>query len=81
MGLPAAPITLEMTSAIIYREAVVYGSTGRLMWDTWYQVDALLRDNRFDPLPVITHRFPLEDYAQALELTLSGQAGKVLLYP
>jgi threonine dehydrogenase-like Zn-dependent dehydrogenase len=30
---------------------------------------------------VITHRFPLEDYAQALELTLSGQAGKVLLYP
>lgn len=81
VGLPAAPTTLEMTSAIIYREAVVYGSTGRLMWDTWYQVDALLRDNRFDPLPVITHRFPLEDYAQALELTLSGQAGKVLLYP
>ena len=81
VGLPAQPITLEMTAAIIYREAVVYGSTGRLMWDTWYRVDALLKAQAFDPLPVITHRFPLEEYAQALELTLSGSAGKALLIP
>ncbi|HHX64380.1 MAG TPA: L-threonine 3-dehydrogenase [Chloroflexi bacterium] len=81
VGLPSRPITLEMTEAIIYREAVVYGSTGRLMWDTWYQVDGLLQQNKFDPLPVITHRFPLEEYAQALELTMSGEAGKVILAP
>ncbi len=81
VGLPSQPITLEMTSAIIYREAIVYGSTGRLMWDTWYRVDDLLRAGRFDPLPVITHRFPLEEYDRALQLTLSGQAGKVILYP
>ena len=81
VGLPAKPITLEMTAAIIYREAIVYGSTGRLMWDTWYQVDALLKAKAFDPLPVITHRFPLADYDQALKLTLSANAGKVLLIP
>jgi threonine 3-dehydrogenase len=81
VGLPAKPITLEMTSAIIYREAVVYGSTGRLMWDTWYRVEGLLRENKFDPTPVITHRFPLAEYEKALELTLSGNAGKVILYP
>jgi len=81
VGLPAKPITLEMTSAIIYREAVVYGSTGRLMWDTWYRVEGLLKEGKFDPLPVITHRFPMEEYAQALELTMSGNAGKVILYP
>jgi len=81
VGLPSQPVTLEMTSAIIYREAVVYGSTGRVMWDTWYRVDDLLRSGRFDPLPVITHRFPLAEYEQALQLTLSGQAGKVILYP
>lgn len=81
VGLPAKPITLEMTSAIIYREAVVYGSTGRLMWDTWYRVEGLLREGRFDPTPVITHRFPLEEYVKALELTMSGNAGKVILYP
>ena len=81
VGLPSEPISLEMTSAIIYREAIVYGSTGRMMWETWYQVDALLRDGRFDPLPGITHRFALKDYDQALQLTVSGAAGKVILTP
>lgn len=81
VGLPSKPITLEMTNAIIYREAVVYGSTGRLMWDTWYKVDALLKAGKFDPMPVITHRFPLSAYNQALELTLTANAGKVILTP
>jgi len=70
-----------MTSAIIYREAVVYGSTGRLMWDTWYKVDALLESGEFDPMPVITHRFPLSAYDKALELTTSANSGKVILTP
>jgi threonine 3-dehydrogenase len=81
VGLPAQPITLEMTSAIIYREAIVYGSTGRLMWDTWYKVDAMLKAGQFDPLPVITHRFPLASYDEAFKLTLSANAGKVILTP
>ncbi|MBN1401605.1 MAG: L-threonine 3-dehydrogenase [Anaerolineae bacterium] len=81
VGLPSQPITLEMTNAIIYREAIVYGSTGRLMWDTWYKVDALLKAGQFDPLPVITHRFPLEAYDEAFQLTMSANAGKVILTP
>jgi len=81
VGLPSRPITLEMTSAIIYREAVVYGSTGRLMWDTWYKVDGLLKAGAFDPLPVITHRFPLSEFDRALQLTMGGNAGKVILTP
>lgn len=81
VGLPSRLITLEMTGAIIYREAVVYGSTGRLMWDTWYQVDALLKAGAFDPTPVITHRFPMSAFDEALELTRGGNAGKVILTP
>lgn len=81
VGLPSRPVTLEMTSAIIYREAIVYGSTGRLMWDTWYQVQALLDTHSFDPMPVITHRFALRQFDEALQLTLSGNAGKVILKP
>jgi len=81
VGLPSQPVSLDMTNAIIYREAVVYGSTGRLMWDTWYRVEGLLGKGAFDPTQVITHRFPLEEYAQALDLTMSGNAGKVILTP
>ena len=81
VGLPSRPIMLDMTTAIIYREAVVYGSTGRLMWDTWYKVDALLKAGAFDPMQVITHRFPLSAFHRAIELTMSGNAGKVILTP
>jgi threonine 3-dehydrogenase len=81
VGMPATPTTLELADAVIYREAVVYGSTGRLMWDTWYQVESILASGRMDPTQVITHRFPLSDFAQALELTMSANAGKVILIP
>jgi threonine 3-dehydrogenase len=74
-------VTLNPTSDIIYREAKVYGVTGRVMWDTWYQMMDIIASRRFDPTEVITHRFPLGEYAEALELAKSGQAGKILLLP
>jgi hypothetical protein len=30
---------------------------------------------------VITHRFPLADFATAIELAAGGEAGKIVLYP
>lgn len=74
-------VTLNPTSDIIYREAKVYGVTGRVMWETWYQMMDIIASGRFDATQVITHRFPLEEYAQALGLANSGQAGKILLLP
>jgi threonine 3-dehydrogenase len=81
VGLPSDPIALDMTDSIIYREAVVYGSTGRLMWDTWWQMDQILAQGRIDPTKVITHQFPLARFDEALQLTISGRSGKVLLIP
>jgi len=74
-------VTLNPTSDIIYREAKVYGVTGRVMWETWYQMMDIIASGRFDPTQVITHRFPLEESAEGLALARSGQAGKVLLLP
>ncbi|MBP1766853.1 MAG: L-threonine 3-dehydrogenase [Candidatus Aminicenantes bacterium] len=81
IGLPSNPIELDLTTDIIYKEVRVYGSTGRLMWKTWYDAQKLLDSGSFDPTPIITHRFPLENYDQALSLAGSRQAGKILLYP
>jgi len=74
-------VTLNPTADIIYGEAKVYGVTGRVMWETWYQMMDIIASGRFDPAEVITHRFPLEGYAEALGLAKSGQAGKILLLP
>jgi threonine 3-dehydrogenase len=37
-----------------------------------------LRSGEFDPTPVITHRFPLEDYEAAIQAIKTGAAGKVV---
>ncbi len=51
------------------------------MWQTWWDMQNLLESGNFDPMVMITHRFPLADFAKALELAQNGEAGKVLLYP
>ncbi len=81
VGLPSDPITLDLIDAIIYREAVVYGSTGRLMWDTWWQMNQILEKGAIDPTKVVTHQFALDQFEEALELTISANSGKVLLEP
>lgn len=82
IGLPSAEVKLDLTQDIIYKEARVFGSTGRGMFDTWYKVTALLGNGQVDAARVITHRFRLSEFEQAFEaLTKGGEAGKVLLLP
>ncbi len=81
LGLPAKPVTLDVTNGIVFKGATVYGISGRRMYDTWYKTTALLRGKRVDLGPVITHSFPLEEYEKGFELMHSGQCGKVILRP
>jgi len=81
VGLGSGPTSLDLVADIIYKEAKVYGVTGRVMWDTWWQMDKLLASGRLDPTPVITHRLPLDQIDDAIALAKSGQAGKILLVP
>jgi threonine 3-dehydrogenase len=81
VGLTNTPVQLDTPADIIYKEAKIYGTTGRLMWKTWYQIQALLDSGRFDPMPTVTHRLPLGEIGKGVALAKSGEAGKVLLYP
>jgi len=81
VGLPSAPVELDLTANIIYKEARVFGSTGRMMWQTWHEMQNLMDSGKFDPMPVITHRMPLADFAKGIELAQGGKAGKIILYP
>ena len=81
VGLPSDPVCLDTPMDIIYKEAKVFGTTGRRMWDTWWQVTELLGTGRFDPMPAVTHRMDMAEIAKGIDLARSGQAGKILLYP
>ncbi len=80
LGIPERPITLDLASDVIFKGLRVYGITGRRMFETWYRTQALLAQG-LDLSPIVTHRIPLRDYQQAVELLAGGHAGKVVLLP
>ncbi|MDE3054366.1 MAG: zinc-binding dehydrogenase, partial [Gemmatimonadota bacterium] len=78
LGIPAKPMEINLASEVIFKGITIYGVIGRRMYDTWHQVTRFLRSGMFDPTPVITHRFPLEAYDDAIQAIKTGAAGKVI---
>ncbi len=80
LGTHARPATIDVSAEMIFNGIRVYGITGRRMWETWYRTTALLEEG-LDLSPIITHRLPLDQYADAFALVAAGHAGKVVLLP
>ena len=80
LGTHTVPATIDLSQEVIFKGIRIYGITGRKLFDTWYRTTALLEEG-LDLSPVITHRLPLAEYAQAFDLVASGHAGKIVLLP
>jgi threonine 3-dehydrogenase len=80
LGLFSKPITFDFDDALIFKGATVHGIVGRRLWETWYQMRALLRGGAVDLAPLVTHRFALDDYDAAFDLMASGECGKVVMF-
>lgn len=78
VGLFSGPVEIDLVNNVIYKEANVYGVTGRIMWDTWWTAQSMILSGKMDISPVITHRFDLEDYDKAFQLAESAATGKIL---
>jgi threonine 3-dehydrogenase len=78
LGIPSKPMEVDFATEIIFNGLTIYGVVGRRMYDTWIQMSQFLRSGKFDPTSVITHRFPLEGYQDAMHVIKSGKAGKVV---
>jgi threonine 3-dehydrogenase len=78
LGIPSKPIDFDLATEVIFKGLTIYGVVGRRMYDTWLVMTRFLRSGQFDPTPVITHRFPLEGYDEAIGAIKSGEAGKVI---
>ena len=80
LGLFSKPITFDFDDAIIFKGATVHGIVGRRLWETWFQMRALLRSGAVDLSPLVTHRFALDDFEAAFDLMASGECGKVVMF-
>lgn len=81
-GIPSEPIpSFDLANQVVFKGVRVLGINGREMFRTWHQMASLLSSGALDPSPVITHRFPLEEYRAAFDLILSPEreCGKVVL--
>jgi threonine 3-dehydrogenase len=81
LGIPSRPIEIDIANDIVFKGATIYGISGRLIWETWYQTQALITTGMVDPSPVITHRFKLSEFQQAFDLMNNGEAAKVAMFP
>jgi threonine 3-dehydrogenase len=77
LGIPerATPVNWNL---IIFNGLTIKGIYGREMYETWYKMTVMIQGG-LDISPVITHRFPADDYAEAFAVARSGQAAKVVL--
>jgi len=79
LGTPSRTTEVNFARDVIFKGLTLYGVTGRRMYATWQQMFRLLRAGQLDPRPVVTHRFRLEQMAEAIQVIKDGQAGKVIL--
>lgn len=81
LGLPTEPFDLDWNRLLIFKGITLHGIVGRRMYETWDQLDQLLRSGRLDLRPSITHTMPMEEFDAAIALLREGRAGKVVLVP
>ncbi len=81
LGLPSKAFELDLGNLVIMKGITVHGIAGRKLWETWYEIRGLLRSGAVNLEPLITHRFKLEQYERAFQTMLSGESGKVVLFP
>jgi len=79
LGLSSNPVELDLPNDIIFKGATVLGINGRLMYETWYQMESLLLSGRLHIEPVITHQIELADFEKGFRMMQSGEAIKVVM--
>lgn len=63
---------------VIFKLLTIKGIWGREIFRTWHQMTHMLQSG-LNIAPVITHKFPVEEFQKGFDVMLSGNSGKVVL--
>lgn len=80
-GIPKDSVTIDWGKYMINKELTILSVFGRRLWETWEQTSQLLTSKKIDLNPLITHKFKLKDFENAMKLMKSRRCGKILLQP
>jgi threonine 3-dehydrogenase len=65
-------------SMVVFKGLFLKGIYGREMYETWYKMVSMLQSG-LNLNPIITHRLPVERFAEGFNIMCSGSSGKVIL--
>lgn len=77
LGIPPVGMTINWDN-VVFKGLIIKGIYGREMFETWYKMAALVQSG-LNIEPIITHRFPIDDFQKGFDAMRSGQSGKVVL--
>ena len=80
-GIPKEKIDIDWGKYFINKELSLESVFGRMIWETWKDTTKLLVSGKVDLQKIITHRFKLSEFEDAMKVMKSGQCGKILLKP
>ncbi len=84
LGIPSGTMQVDFAKNIIFSGITVHGIIGRRVFQTWNQMEELLKAGLAKQLMktgFVTHQLPLEQFDQGFAAIRSGDAYKVLLKP
>jgi threonine 3-dehydrogenase len=81
LGLPSQPISLDLGSDVVFKEATIHGFHGRKMFETWSKMENMLENELLYIDPVVTHILPLEKFDEAFDELGKGKGSKIILIP
>jgi threonine 3-dehydrogenase len=77
LGIPEREMAIDWNT-VVFNMLTIKGIYGREMYETWYKMTVMLQSG-LDISPVITHRFPYQEFEKGFEAMISGKSGKVVL--
>lgn len=80
VGFGSSGGTFEGAEYLNRRNITYRGSFGRILWSTWDLLTVLIAEGKLDLSEFVTHRFPLEEFEEAIRV-LSGDSCKVVILP
>lgn len=79
IGLHSKKVSLDLVNDVIYKEATVYGITGREMFNSWYLAEKIINSGKINIKAVLTHEFPLKETEKAILLAKESKCGKPII--
>jgi len=79
IGLHTQEVPLDLVNDVIYKEATIYGITGREMFNSWYQTESLIKSGKLNIEKVLTHEFRLDEVEKAILIAKEGNCGKLII--